>query len=222
MDFKTGNSGNTLTAAVLKRGPGCRQEGAFCQFLGPRICPEVYEILSDGYVMEALAPAERHPTLLRQIEHELEGHVWNRPALAISTDIPWQEKLLEYGVRVPSYPVISDPCLAHGDPTASNVLMRGRSYVLADPRPPRDFIPQCRETDMGRILQSFLGWESAAYGAPQVNWEFPTFMQDPFLLRSAYFWCGAAAARIEHLENNRGKRSHIIDWCWGARKFCGV
>jgi hypothetical protein len=222
MDFSTGNSGNKLKEAVVKTGPGCRQEGAFCQVLGSVVAPEIYGLLPDGYVMEKLDKfwtwADR--SLLQRIEFLLADQVWCRQAFPVSNDIIWTDCLKDYGLTVPDWAVPKHFCLAHGDPTISNTLSRGRNIVLCDPRPPRNYIPQCAETDMGRILQSYFGWESVAYGAPETRYAAPYFFKSTGLLRSARFWCGAAAVRIEHLEKSRDNRAHIINWCREVRKEC--
>lgn len=222
MDLSTGNSGNLLREAVIKIGPECQQEGVFCQYLGENVAPEVYAIIPNGYVMEVLKPVIRTPWLLRSIEILLEEKVWIRPALPISNDISWREKLQVFGIQIPSWYKETESCLVHGDPTISNALMRDGDLILCDPRPPRDFIPQCRETDMGRILQSLFGWESVAYGFNSINYEEPHFMKDEYLRKAALFWCGAAAARIEHLERSRENRYRILEWCRQVRGILNV
>lgn len=230
MDFSSGNSGNQLTEAVIKIGPGCQQEGAFCQYLGEEVTPRVYAIIQNGYVMERLAKHFPSKLLLKKIEYVLSTRVWSRPATPWSMDVDWRDCLLEYGVKVPDWAVPTEFCLVHGDPTVSNCLIRmvdrngvaTPELVIADPRPPRNYIPQCRETDMGRIVQSFLGWEQAAYGYEFVRYEFPDFFKDKDTHRRARFWCGATAARIEYLERSRGNRKNILDWCQSVREKCEI
>lgn len=213
MDFSSGNSGNTLTEAVMKLGPGCAQEGAFCEFLGPKIAPKIFALIPNGYVMEKLEKPEIHEASLLVIESALEEHVWCREAIPISNDETWVEKLKKYGINT-DLSMAGTPCLAHGDPTLSNLLHRGGYPILADPRPPRDFIPQCKETDMGRILQSALGWEVAAYGWPKVDFKLPNFMFDSYYAERALFWAIAAATRILHLEMSRKTQNvNIVYWC---------
>jgi hypothetical protein len=223
VDFSTGNSGNRLHHAVVKIGNECQQEGAFCQLLGRNVTPEVYSLIPNGYVMEALEPAKRDPYLLCEIESVLQNHVWGREAPPVSTDVSWKEKLKIYGVDAPDWAIMTrTTSLVHGDPTASNALRRGKQLVICDPRPPRDFIPPYIETDCGRILQSFMGWEVSAYGAEPVKFHHPDFMDDPYLYVAARFWCGAAAARIEYLERSRSSRPNILEWCQKVRKMCHV
>lgn len=215
MDFSTGNSGNKLFHTVTKIGPGCQQEGAYCEHLGPIVVPHVFAIIPGGYVMEALEPAPRTPDLLCQIERLLEMRVWNQPALPVSTEIDWRDRLWEYEIITPDFAVPESYCLVHGDPTASNALIRGGNIVLCDPRPPRDYVPQARETDMGRILQSMFHWEVAAYDAPLVEFIRPAFTYHKETFNRAMFWCKAAAERIRRLELSRKEhtRVKVIVWC---------
>jgi len=175
--------------------------------------------------MEALPPASWDPDLLVRIEEKLESTVWNRPALPVTTDKSWREYLTKFGVHAPLWVIDNPTCLVHGDPTASNALERDGNLILCDPRPPREFIPQCKTTDMGRILQSYWGWEYVAYGLPILNYASPKFFRNPVLFDQAKFWVGAAAARIEYLElsrDKRNKREDILNWCRTIREHCNV
>lgn len=225
MDFSSGNSGNILREAIIKIGPGCQQEGAFCQLLGKDVCPDIYAIIPDGYVMEKLnevSPYEMEDrNFLNKVVDLLKNKVWNRPAISTTLDTDWRDNLRIYGVKTPDWVVPKDYCLVHGDPTVSNLLSRNGHLVIADPRPPRDYIPQCRETDLGRILQSWHGWEVVAYGYKGHHWNKPYFKNDLEEDR-AKFWCGAAAARIQHLELSRMRRENILDWCSTVRRILDV
>lgn len=221
VSLNTGNSGDRLVETITKLGPNCQQEGAYCQHLGERVTPKIYNVFSGGYVMERLESAPRTPRLLLEIEELLHDEVWNRPALPSSSETKWQDELKKYGVgNIPPYVDFdTDYCLVHGDPTASNALLRGEDLVLCDPRPPRVYIPQLKETDMGRILQSMLGWEVVAYGAAWVNFIEPKFFQVEIIKKKAFFWCAATAARIEFLERSRTSRPQIIAWCDKVRRL---
>lgn len=225
VNFSSGNSGNLLYEAVVKVGPGCQQEGAFCQHLGPVVAPVVHYMIPNGYVMERLKPAVIRRRTLIDIETALADYIWCRPALPSTNDTSWREVLAErYAIDVPDWVGRSEPCLVHGDPTLSNALYRENytSLIMGDPRPPRDYMPQTRETDMGRILQSYMGWEVAAYGYNEMAYSAPFFVTDATLYREALFWCGAAASRIQYLELSRGHRKNILDWCQRTREFCHV
>lgn len=234
MDFSTGNSGNQLREAVIKIGSECQQEGAYAQLLGPDVCPEVYAIIPNGYVMEKLEPLEyKDSELLIGLAQKLEKYIWNRPALPSSLDSDWRDNLKKYGIETPDWVMPDEYCMVHGDPTVSNVLVRrtGKVFhtlselIFADPRPPRDYIPQCRETDLGRLLQSKMGWEVVAYSAKPVPYVEPLW-RSQLERQRAIFWCGAAAARIEYFEKSRDDkpryRPHILEWCRSIRKVCNV
>lgn len=227
-EFVTGNSGNLLFDAVVKLGPEAQQEGAYCQLLGDIVAPRVYALIPGGYVMERLKPCPRHVTILVEIYKLLERHVWSQPILTSSTEDDWKPHLQRFGIEVPDWALEGTPCMVHGDPTVSNALIREKKgawemgdIVMCDPRPPRNYMPQFMETDLGRILQSKLGWEVAAYDAIPVEFVEPPM--DKMTRLRAMFWCGAAAARIEYLERSRGKpRMRVIDWCKQTRYICGV
>jgi hypothetical protein len=221
MDFTSGNSGSLLREAVIKTGPEVRQEGAYAQLLGKEVCPEIYALLPDGYVMERLKVPARFPSMLFMASELLANKVWNRSALPVSTEWDWKDSLRKYGIEVPYWAIPEEYCMVHGDPTESNMLLRGSDLILCDPRPPRAYIPQCRETDLGRLMQSAYDWEVVAYGAKPVNFHEPDF-RNSLERQRAIFWCGAAAARIEYLERSRDNRRHILDWCQETRMKCNV
>lgn len=62
--------------------------------------------------------------------------------------IPWQNLIL---------------CRTHGDPIIDNVMTRGASLVLIDPIPATQAIPDFLCVDVGRLLQSAVGYERARY-----------------------------------------------------------
>lgn len=222
MNFSTGNSGNLLREAVIKTGPECAQEGSYCQLLGEDVCPKIYSLIPNGYVMENLIPSSRNYSLLCEIETLLENRVWNRPALPSSLDTDWRDELKKFGISTPSWALSNEYCMVHGDPTASNCLRRGQDLIICDPRPPRNYVPQYRETDMGRIIQSMFGWEEVAYGAERIAFYPPRFLMNSEYRRRAFFWTGAAAARIEFLERSRDNRENILRWCSYVRRQCHV
>jgi hypothetical protein len=224
MDLSSGNSGSHLANAIVKTGPGCAQEGAYCEHLGAKVCPRIYGYVPNGYVMEKLEIPWRHPRFLKAIEHVCQQGIWTRPVLPVSNDITWQEGLAKFGVIVPQW-VEGKSSLCHGDPTASNLLMRGTGghYILCDPRAPREFVPQWIQTDWGVILQSYFGWEEIVYQWEKVAYEEPVFMQVPEYRKQAMFWLGAKAARIMHYENLRSDpRSQVLDWCKKIRSMTDV
>jgi hypothetical protein len=223
VEFSSGNSSSRLVNAVLKIGPECTQEGAYCKLLGRDVCPEIYGFVENGYVMEKLVPRSRDKFLLQDVENILEERVWNRPALPSSVDVDWKDRLKMFGIEVPDWVASEKTCMVHGDPTASNVLLREDQTLICDPRPPRDFMPQFVETDMGILLQSFYKWEVAAYHARDIYFDEPKFMSHPDLLRKAMFWLRAKALRIAAYEKCGKNRPRIFAWCTQMEKLtCGL
>jgi hypothetical protein len=224
MDFKNGNSGCDVRAAVIKRGPECLQEGAYCKLLGPKVTPVIYGLLDNGYVMEFLDHAVRGPTLIREMEALLSKHVWSRPSLDYDvTGQDWKDYHRSLGLEIPDWVIPSEFCMTHGDPTVSNTFNRGWDLLIGDPRPPRFYVPQCKESDMGRLVQSYMGWECVAYDEDQPNYQLPDFWFDRTTRNRALFWCAAATFRIEDKERKRSNsRDRIIKWCQDTRQKCSM
>ena len=224
MDFSSGNSGCVLRDAVVKIGPECQQEGAYCKELGSEVAPEIFAIIPNGYVMERLQQKTRLPSLLLDIESLLETYVWSRPSMDYHvTNRDYRDYHEQLGVPIPPWAVPQEFCMTHGDPTVSNTVYRGDKLIMCDPRPPRFYVPQCRESDMGRILQSYFQWETAAYNIPEVNYQLPFFWDHPVLRVKAAFWCEATTARIAYLEKSKpAPRERIFDWCKRVRKECQI
>jgi hypothetical protein len=234
MDLSSGNSGSKLEEVILKTGEGCTIEGAFCRHLGEIVCPKIYDINPQGYVMEKLEQIPRTPDLLRDIENLLERFVWIRPSQYF--EVTGQENYIEFqksmGIETPNFARPTEFCLIHGDPTVSNAMNRisgdrvlgiNNSLVLIDPRAPNGHVPSAAMVDRGKILQSYFGWEEVAYGEESHSYWQPHFMSDPELKRQALFWLGYHAARIEQLEISRNlNRRNILDWCKQVRKHCHV
>jgi hypothetical protein len=176
-------------------------------------------MVEDGYVMERLEPAPRTEGLLREMESLLRHRVWNRPAVPFTRR--WREHIEFLGVEVPDWVEPMGLTLTHGDCTASNAMLRGGTLIIADPRPPRVYVPQCPETDIGRLLQSAMGWETVAYGLPFVEYVAPLAWTALPANRPKYlFWCGMAITRILHKERAEQRRPHIIAWCERSREVC--
>ena len=75
---------------------------------------------------------------------------------------------------------------------------------------------------MGKILQSYFGWEEVAYQVPPMKYRLPRFWYNFEYQRRALFWCGAAIARIQYLEYKQHNpvRASIIEWCIKVRNHC--
>lgn len=152
-----------------------------------RSLPRVTRAGDTGYDMEPLlaAPAWalNHDAILMEMLASLNSEVWKLPAEApydeaallskvgelchrfeLRTEYAhWRE--LHAEIDFGSLPT----ALVHGDPTFDNVMFRESTgdLVLVDPLPSLitgPAIPDLRCVDLGKILQSVLGWERIRYG----------------------------------------------------------
>jgi hypothetical protein len=145
-----------------------------------------------GYTMDLLSSIPfrtTHPRALAdEIAFILKRDVWSKPA---EVDIDWQahheylmdrvrayapdllEQFADQFVEVIhwSYDGKLPGCLVHGDPTFANVMLNGQQHVLIDPIPAAPHLPSLRALDLGKIVQSLLGYETRRFG-----WYFPMIM----------------------------------------------
>jgi hypothetical protein len=219
-----GGSGATLGLAVYKRGhPEVLEEALYAgEILGPAICPVVYSATGGGYFMEYLRPAPPSPTLLRAAEELLTEQVWCRPPIRNDGE-DWRGLFRRrFAVAVPDW-LETPPGLAHGDPTASNMLLNEKWELrIGDPVAPRSYLPMSPDLDRGKLLQSFLGWEAAVYGTHREPMLPPLFAEDLVVLRRAAFWCLVHSLRIMRRETRRagGPRQQVARWCAMVARVC--
>jgi hypothetical protein len=164
----------------------------------PSIVKLVGPVFDDEYKMELLQPRPVWPRAndyLYRIASILALDVWCKPAqhLMLNTiahrdrqqpllkflggsviqftqmyySIPWQNLVL---------------CRTHGDPIIDNVMSRDGDLVLIDPIPATQAIPDYLAVDVGRLLQSAVGYERARYN------EGPEATEDPLdrIIEMAY------------------------------------
>lgn len=200
-------------ASVIKTGEGVFEQGKLCEtYPLNKVCPKVLEKFGDSYRMERLEElrplhidtAYRTMKYVRQL---LARHVWP------IQDTSGQPRNWEYLLAQRFHDVTSidiEPMLCsmwldqanwqviHGDPTLSNTMIRGYDFVLIDPlRSP--YIPSHWTVDMGKLLQSAVGWEKSIAG-----WSYDgkvcahslTIGMDPMTVRRAWFWCMVHCMRI--------------------------
>lgn len=221
---RQGGSGARVDLVAMKTHSSAWEEGHYCRYLGSGIAPRVYMIEPEAYVMEYLEPARRYPGLLTEMESALIKHVWSSNLWFTQRDSEWPRHLLKRtGLQPPElvrtgYSV----CKTHGDCTASNAMRReSGDIVIGDPIFPRPHVARCAEADMGRLLQSALGWESVAYGERPVEWTMPQFWMTEYVKRRALWWCGATARRIAVDWENRGQLTpEVKTWCERTEETC--
>lgn len=196
-----------------KTGPGEMVRGIYAQMLG--IGPEIFDfdLENDGYYMrraakslldfEAVGPAGYLAIVASVLSARVWSrdcylHEWERPFKTwMLVDAPWLNGIFTDRTMYP-------PCLIHGDPTWENCLLNEKGgLLLTDPLPPGGKIPPFREVDIGKMLQSALGWEhflgktkhppleiSLALDVVQEN------SRTNFSPKGAVFWTAVHFARI--------------------------
>jgi hypothetical protein len=152
-------------------------QARYCKHLGEIICPRIIRPTLTGYVMERLTPM-RYPkdvacadqVLLNMVD-ALAKHVWAHDVAPGRGNETWKEHLIlwadawVYDVRSvlkKLYPCAMLQMRIHGDPTLSNFMWRvpDKEFVIADPIEPVGKVPGLLEVDLGKMLQSALGWEA--------------------------------------------------------------
>jgi hypothetical protein len=147
--------------------------------------PAVYgtgELFGDDmYTMEKLDPVPIEyidtRTLLSSIVDVLERDVWPNDARISELDMDAhlarlaplekymsedQDSLLDSLLKSLDQSEL-EKHLTHGDPIMDNVMLRDGSIVLIDPIPSTPAIPDWRAVDVGRLLQSAVGYEHVRY-----------------------------------------------------------
>lgn len=221
---------------VMKRG-GIDVSGQMmlCEQIGPRVCPRIVREHGDGYEMELLEPAKyRGVVQLAEVVQRLRSEVWDRPEWSPPVtyggpnDRGWLSHLRHWSKQAPwltsaisvVYPV--EPLdfgygLIHGDPALSNLMYRGEYPVLTDPMPRMAYraeIPNRREVDMGKLVQSACGWERVLGCDGTTLWNDPECVLH--MLPNEYrvpasLWGAIHLARVAIRALPRGK-SKIAEW----------
>jgi hypothetical protein len=184
----TGLSGAVILPAgdkymVKSGGDGVRTQ-AQGQWLAKRFevdcLPNVYRVLADSYIMERLVEPEE--VSIRMVVACAEYGLWSEPSRSfLGWNVKGTEKKVLDALRNADAPddVVARVldrfttwhpvkfCTAHGDLTFENIMSRdGRDLVFIDPLPPTELIPEVVGVDVGKLLQSALGWEKAKGETP--------------------------------------------------------
>jgi hypothetical protein len=204
---------------MVKDGPfeALEAEAVHMDYLGREVAAQVYMFGQnpDGsgrLIMESLPHVPEYDLLLLAIK-TLDKHVWSRSPTPLwdVARIPWRDAFyLRFGFTVPDWVIENESyCLIHGDPTLANMRFDGIRLRFIDPKPPGNGIPPLASVDLGKIMQSYMGWEIALhekvdaigymphYVDHQMN-PFERFPEDD--LRRTMFWCMVHFLRIVHRE----------------------
>ena len=174
-------SGATLT--VRKSAPiGKARNRLFAQaewlkqFDSPNIV-KVLEVTADGYTMPYLEPTLQIPPdyLAGRIIAVLSRDVWQKQSMMTFKPSLFREYVHRFGnTDLDDFTVKMLPQIlrqefveTHGDPTFENALSLDGELVLVDPLPDPvqdGRMPSVRAVDLGKILQSALGYEAVKRG----------------------------------------------------------
>lgn len=126
----------------------------------------------------------------------------------------WLQGLVEKLYPISEY---ERPCMIHGDPTLANCMSKNNELALIDPLPAIGKIPSYWEVDMGKLLQSALGWEHLLVSGIPLPWR---GMASELLLycstqpsprrafNRCWFWCAVHCARIIPY----AKEEKVLEW----------
>lgn len=179
-----GSSGAAITRLIttVNKVGGDREvaQGLWMQKHECDALPKVKGVGETGYAMEKLTPLpidllDVHTTLL-EIFRKLETHIWSQPAQismrmidhaakleSLRETTSLSERILLDKLRyVVNWSDLAD-CLTHGDPTVDNAMLRNGEIVLTDPIPATTAIPDLRAVDLGKMIQSYVGYEMYRY-----------------------------------------------------------
>jgi hypothetical protein len=209
---------------VAPKGTLLLQQARQCENLYP-LTPKVTGTWctenEDGYIMEKLEEPEEprygdHSLwvlgTLARMRAMLHGEAWAKP---LRQSDSWVDLMNTWIGRIaPSYLItklqwmlhtyfedkLVSGCTIHGDPTLANVLYRKNGdLVISDPIPPVGKMPSHYTVDLGKLLQSAIGWETLLY-----DWRYNKDTAIASVLRTyskpvqakAWFWCAIHCLRI--------------------------
>lgn len=209
---------------MVKDGPfeALEAEAVHLDYLGKDVAAQVFMFGQnpDGsgrLIMEQLPHVPEYDLLLLAIR-VLDDAVWSRKPypkwngiVEHETGLHWARQFqLRFGFTVPDWVVKGEEyCLIHGDPTLANMRFDGIRLRFIDPKPPGNGIPPLASVDLGKIMQSYLGWEIALHSKVDAIGMMPHYVDhqiNPFEnfpeeeLRRAMFWCMVHFLRIVHRE----------------------
>lgn len=212
---------------VVKRGWGVSEQARYVEQVLSYGGPTILAVGDSMYVMGRLHEPDprRQLDLMREIRALLERWVWSQAPLDPHGWLGWRHQLLTwaqdlgYGAlgelclelyREPDDQFRGEVCAIHGDPTLANAMRRGNRTTLIDPIPPRGKIPPLREVDLGKLLQSALGWENLLDPAwPEGSAELQALATAEFdESEKVWFWGAVHCLRIIPYASS----ARVIEW----------
>jgi hypothetical protein len=216
---------------VMKKFPGALQQ---CEYLltlndlRPSFVPKVWAITPEGYSMEILENATFSKSMIVVILQDILNVLplyWSHLLPIAEAPSNWRVELCKWCEYFDLKPFLDRQYAGeesqryiHGDPTLANVMYRSNGdMVLIDPIRPTGKIPGLPEVDVGKVLQSYIGWEHVLNRAEDHAPKLPPYT-DTILkghsdraVITAEFWLMVHLLRILPYA---GAREDIKSWCW--------
>ncbi len=136
------------------------------------------------------------------------AELWIKELCAFIIERAQPEELDAYGQLIEDLFVarpLDKYSMIHGDPTLANTMVRTAPLgtismlVLCDPIPPKGKIPPHFTVDLGKLLQSAIGWEAHQFGwRYSVHRCIKTVLEgyEKLDIARAWFWCAVHCLRI--------------------------
>lgn len=218
---------------VIKSGTDrVAKQGRWLQVHACQALPQVAYVGIISYAMECLTDVPvrliGELRLLAGVHSRLERFIWSQPAEVKFDPDALTAKLLDLPLdEIASMPkrlawlnaeIEWDKLrtgLTHGDPTLENTMLRGTDLVLIDPTPATLAVPDIIAVDLGKMLQSVIGWEHARYGWPK--WTIPVacirnLCADDNEWQATRYWCVVHLLRaMPYMPSLKPKLWELID-----------
>ena len=160
-------------------------QGKYLRKLGGPHVPNVARVYHNAYDMEKLN--DPSPLFSMSAEYLVDGYlkalengIWGEPVVEMN-HTEHRRKLAaittalhvgmedDYDTMFSVYFDVVDwssliASRTHGDPTFDNLMWRGSELVIIDPIPPTPAVPDLLVVDLGKIMQSLVGFECVRYG----------------------------------------------------------
>lgn len=220
---------------VIKIGLGMAEQARHCMKMRG-IAPKIFHYsehlygADSYYVMEKLQepdyatdPQWAEDTLCAMVQ--MLRHIW-RLSTPRYEQPGWQAQLTKFCLEQGVFDVtklmhelqfddlpLGAPESMHGDPTLANVMLRNGELVICDPIPAGGKIPAHWTVDVGKLLQSAIGWERHLYGMPIERDACVRAVLgdlDELHQRRCWFWCMVHLLRIIPYAHS----TCTAEWCY--------
>lgn len=212
-------------------------QGKYLRKLGGSHVPNVARVYHNGYDMEMLSAPS--PLFSMSAEYLVDGYlealqngIWGEPmvemdhaehlrkltTITTASDVAMED---DYDTMFAIYSDMIDwssleMSRTHGDPTFDNLMWRGGELVIIDPIPPTLAVPDLLVVDLGKIMQSLVGFECVRYGgkAPRDTERARLMFKNRYdenTWSAVVYWCAFHLYRAVPYMPSRDLAVHIRD-----------